>query len=170
MTITRRQFSSGAGALLGSATLPSLALGQFAGDAEKALHEAAKKEGELTWYTAHYAVEQAEEYGREFTAKYPGVKCNVIRTTAHVAYQRLAQELKAGGPQVDRSADAALEIGSLRGLQHVRARDHLGRQHVERELAPDVVGGEDAAIQRDDREVLAETTDRDELTFAAGCS
>jgi iron(III) transport system substrate-binding protein len=101
MTITRRQFSAGASALLGSATLPNLALGQFAGDAEKALHEAAKKEGELTWYTAHYAVEQAEEYGREFTAKYPGVKCNVIRTTAHVAYQRLAQELKAGGPQVD---------------------------------------------------------------------
>jgi iron(III) transport system substrate-binding protein len=101
MTITRRQFSAGAGALLGSSALPGLALGQFAGDAEKALHEAAKKEGELTWYTAHYAVEQAEEYGREFTAKYPGVTCNVIRTTAHVAYQRLAQELKAGGPQVD---------------------------------------------------------------------
>jgi iron(III) transport system substrate-binding protein len=101
MTITRRQFSAGASALLGSSALPSLALGQFTGNPEKALYEAAKKEGELTWYTAHYAVEQAEEYGRAFTAKYPGVKCNVIRTTAHVAYQRLAQELKAGGPQVD---------------------------------------------------------------------
>ena len=31
----------------------------------------------------------------------PASRCNVIRTTAHVAYQRLAQELKAGGPQVD---------------------------------------------------------------------
>ena len=62
---------------------------------------AATKEGELPMYPAHYAVEPAEEYGREFTARYPGVKCNVIRTTAHVAYQRLAQELKAGGPQVD---------------------------------------------------------------------
>jgi iron(III) transport system substrate-binding protein len=101
MTITRRQFAAGASALLGSCALPRLAQGQFSGDAERALYEAAKSEGELTWYTAHYAVEQAEQYGREFTAKYPGVKCNVVRTTAHVAYQRLAQELKAGGPQVD---------------------------------------------------------------------
>ena len=101
MTITRRQFAAGASALLGSSALPRLAQAQFSGDAEKALYDAAKNEGELTWYTAHYAVEQAEQYGREFTAKYPGVKCNVVRTTAHVAYQRLAQELKAGGPQVD---------------------------------------------------------------------
>ena len=132
MTITRRQFSAGAGALLGSTALPGLALGQFAGDAEKALHEAAKKEGELTWYTAHYAVEQAEEYGREFTAKYPGVKCNVIRTTAHVAYQRLAQELKAGGPQVDvfASTDVShcLELkvkGPARGVHAGQRQDRL---------------------------------------------
>ena len=101
MTITRRQFSAGAGALLTSVTLPGSAQAQLVADQERTLHEAAKKEGELTWYIAHYAAEQAEEYGRAFTATYPGVTCNVIRTTAHVAYQRLAQELKAGGPQVD---------------------------------------------------------------------
>jgi iron(III) transport system substrate-binding protein len=101
MAITRRQFTGGATALLGTSALPAMAHADFAGDAEKALYEAAKKEGELTWYIAHYNVELAEDYGRAFTAKYPGVKVNVVRTTAHVAYQRLTQELKAGGPQVD---------------------------------------------------------------------
>lgn len=101
MTINRRQFSAGATALLGSSAFPGLAVARFAGEQEKALHEAARKEGELTWYVAHYAAEQAEEYGRTFSGKYAGVKVNVVRTTAHVAYQRLTQELKAGGPQVD---------------------------------------------------------------------
>jgi iron(III) transport system substrate-binding protein len=59
----------------------------------KALEEAAKKEGELTWYTAHYTSEGAEELGAEFTKMY-GIKVNVVRTTAQVAYQRLLQDLK----------------------------------------------------------------------------
>ena len=59
----------------------------------KALEEAAKKEGELTWYTAHYTSEGAEELGAEFTKLY-GIKVNVVRTTAQVAYQRLLQDLK----------------------------------------------------------------------------
>ena len=54
----------------------------------KALEEAAKKEGELTWYTAHYTSEGAEELGADFTKIY-GIKVNVVRTTAQVAYQRL---------------------------------------------------------------------------------
>ena len=54
----------------------------------KALEEAAKKEGELTWYVAHYTSEGAEELGRDFTKMY-GIKVNVVRTTAQVAYQRL---------------------------------------------------------------------------------
>src|SRR5216684_8675991 len=59
----------------------------------KALEEAAKKEGELTWYVAHYTSEGAEELGAEFTKMY-GIKVNVVRTTAQVAYQRLLQDLK----------------------------------------------------------------------------
>lgn len=102
MTITRRELGVGAGAIGAAALLPSRAHAQgLAADAEKALYEAAKKEGELTWYDAHHAVEQAEATGRAFTAKYPGVKVNVVRTTANVAYQRFRAEVKAGGPQVD---------------------------------------------------------------------
>ena len=59
----------------------------------KALEEAAKKEGELTWYVAHYTSEGAEELGAAFTKMY-GIKVNVVRTTAQVAYQRLTQDIK----------------------------------------------------------------------------
>ena len=65
-------------------------------DGEKALYEAARKEKELTWYTAHYNSETAAAICQGFEKKYPGVKCNYIRTTAQVAYQRLAQDQKAG--------------------------------------------------------------------------
>ena len=59
----------------------------------KALQEAAKNEGELTWYVAHYTSEGAEELGSEFTKLY-GIKVNVVRMTAQVAYQRLLRDLK----------------------------------------------------------------------------
>ncbi len=59
----------------------------------KALEEAARKEGELTWYTTHYTSEGAEALGRGFTEMY-GIKANVVRMTAQVAYQRLLHDLK----------------------------------------------------------------------------
>ena len=59
----------------------------------KALEEGAKKEGELTWYVAHYTSEGAEELGAVFS-KMHGIKVNVVRTTAQVAYQRLTQDIK----------------------------------------------------------------------------
>jgi iron(III) transport system substrate-binding protein len=74
--------------------LGGAAAGAFEG--EQSLYEAAKKEKELTWYTAHYNSESAAAICQGFEKKYPGVKCNYIRTTAQVAYQRLAQDQKAG--------------------------------------------------------------------------
>ena len=68
---------------------------------EKELHEAAKKEGELTWYTAHSDDITAQALGRAFEAVYPGLKVNVLRTTAQVAYQRVTQEIKASAIQCD---------------------------------------------------------------------
>ena len=65
------------------------------------LQRAATREGTLTWYTAHTDGETAEATGAAFTAKYPGVKVAVVRTTAQVAYQRLLQEIKAGLAQCD---------------------------------------------------------------------
>jgi iron(III) transport system substrate-binding protein len=77
--------------------------------AEKALYEAAQKEGELTWYIAQYGTKEAEEVGLAFTTAYPGVKVNVIRTTGQVAYARLTQDLRAGVAQCD--VFSATDIG-----------------------------------------------------------
>src|SRR5262249_39109699 len=68
---------------------------------EKDLYEAAKKEGELTWYTAHSDDVTAQALGRKFQQLYPDIKVNVVRTTAQVVFQRVSQELKAGAMQVD---------------------------------------------------------------------
>ena len=65
-------------------------------EGEQQLHEAAKKEGQLTWYVSHFDSETAAAVCAGFEKKYPGVKCNYVRTTAQVAYQRLAQDQKAG--------------------------------------------------------------------------
>ena len=66
-----------------------------------ALIEAARKEGAVTWYIAQVDTATAEEMGRAFTAKYPGVSVSVIRTTGQVAYERLLQDLKNNAPQCD---------------------------------------------------------------------
>jgi iron(III) transport system substrate-binding protein len=58
------------------------------------LEEGARKEGGLTWYTAQTDGESAEQIGRRFTERYPGVMVTVVRTTAQVAYERLSAELK----------------------------------------------------------------------------
>jgi iron(III) transport system substrate-binding protein len=96
MPINRRHFH----ALAGSGLLMPWA-DSHAQAALTALHEAAKKEGELTWYTVPQTSEVAEKMGRTFTARYPGVKVNVVRTTAQVAFQRLNQDLKAGSANCD---------------------------------------------------------------------
>lgn len=69
--------------------------------ARAAQDDAARKEGAVTWYTAHTDVESAEAAGRAFTAVYPEIKVTVIRTTAQVAYQRLLQDIKTGTAQCD---------------------------------------------------------------------
>jgi iron(III) transport system substrate-binding protein len=76
------------------AVAAALMFGPIAARADvKALEEAAKKEGELTWYVSHYTSEGAEELGAAFTKLY-GIKVNVVRVTAQVAYQRVQQDIK----------------------------------------------------------------------------
>jgi iron(III) transport system substrate-binding protein len=96
---TRRTVLKGAGALAAASALPAYAAEMSA--REKELYEGAKKEGELTWYTAHSDDVTAQALGRDFEAAYPGIKVNVVRTTAQVAFQRVTQEVRAGAMQVD---------------------------------------------------------------------
>jgi iron(III) transport system substrate-binding protein len=82
---------------------------------EAELYEAAKGEGELTWYVAQFGTEQAEEMAQVFSARYPGVRVNVIRTTGQVAYTRLMQDLRANVAQADVfSATDLSHLGSLK--------------------------------------------------------
>ena len=59
------------------------------------LHEKAKKEGEISWYLTHWRTETAERVGNLFMQTWPGVRCNVVRSTGQVLFQRLTQEFKA---------------------------------------------------------------------------
>jgi iron(III) transport system substrate-binding protein len=101
MKLDRRTFLGGtlgtaAGGLLMTPTLP--AWSQSAGPNEAyfaKLYEDAKKEGEVNWYIAHWTTEMAEAVAKAFGETYPGVKCNVVRATSQVIYQRLTQDLKA---------------------------------------------------------------------------
>jgi len=65
---------------------------------EQELYEAAKKEKPVTVYTAHYNTDEAAALCAGFEKKYPGLKCNFVRTTAQVAFQRLQQDLQANAP------------------------------------------------------------------------
>ncbi len=96
----RQVFSIIAGAALGSAA-PRLASAQDMTAAERQLYEAARREGEITWYSGQYNAETSEAVGRAFTERYPGVRCNVVRSTSQVAFQRLSQDLRANVGQCD---------------------------------------------------------------------
>ncbi len=104
MLTTRERFltlAAGAAATLG---LPEVAEARrrpvSEADVSK-LYEAAKKEGVVVWWTAHFAQEAAEAIRGAFKAKYPGIDVQFIRQTAQVIYQRLSQDLKAGVHEVD---------------------------------------------------------------------
>jgi iron(III) transport system substrate-binding protein len=95
--IPRRLAMAGLGLLAAPPQLPRIANAADLG----ALEEAARKEGTLTWYVAQMSSQVAEAMGRRFTARYPGIKVTVIRTTGQVAYERLMQEIKNKTPQCD---------------------------------------------------------------------
>jgi iron(III) transport system substrate-binding protein len=91
MTLNRRTFVLATGATLAAPYVLAQDNAAYFAD----LHEKAKKEGELTWYIAHWRVEIAERVAKKFSEIYPGIKCNVVRATGQVIYQRLSQDIKA---------------------------------------------------------------------------
>ncbi len=95
MFLNRRAFLRNSTAMAGViAAIGSSSLG-FAAKALSfdELYAAAKEEGELTWYVVPLASATAERVGKAFSKAYPGVKVNVVRTTASVAFQRLNQDI-----------------------------------------------------------------------------
>ncbi|MFC7542137.1 hypothetical protein ACFQU2_25300 [Siccirubricoccus deserti] len=99
---TRRHvLKAAAGAAVYGLAAPALATAQTLPPHERELYEAAKREGEITWYSGQYSAEGSEAVGRAFTERYPGVRCNVVRSTSQVAFQRLSQDARARVAQCD---------------------------------------------------------------------
>jgi iron(III) transport system substrate-binding protein len=97
MPIDRRVFMAGSAA----ATLMGLRPATAQSDYIAELYAKAKQEGELTWYIVYWPSSRAETHAALFTKAFPGVKVNVVRATAQVAYQRLSQDIKAGAANCD---------------------------------------------------------------------
>jgi len=91
-----------------------------------ALVKAARAEGQVTWYITHYPADVAEETGRAFTRKFPGITVNVFRTTAQVAYQRLLQDLRENVAQCD--VFSSTDIGHYVNL---KKQNRLAKFHPE---------------------------------------
>src|SRR5260370_22185935 len=110
VTIRRRNFILGSFALvaLGTGAKVSAQPAASMTPPEKELYDAARQERELTWYTAHSDDITSQALGRSFESLYPGIKVNVLRTTAQVAYQRITQEIKASAIQCDVLSSTAL--------------------------------------------------------------
>jgi len=100
--LNRRRLMGASTTLAAAALIPSRqASAQALLPQEQQLYEAAQREGEVTWYAAQLQARPAEDIGRAFTARFPGVRCNVVRTTSQVAFQRLSQDHRAGVAQCD---------------------------------------------------------------------
>ena len=97
MTITRRAGLLGAAAALGCAARAKAA----ESPAIQALYQAAKQEGQLSWYSGTFDQPLCEKMGRAFTERFPGVQVNVIKTTSQVAFQRVMEDMRGGAPQCD---------------------------------------------------------------------
>jgi len=97
---TRFIQTGAASGILAATGVPALAAPPPETDMSR-YYDAAKKEGSLTWWTAHFALDDAQAVANAFMAKYPGVQVNFIRQTAQVIYQRLQQNLKSGINDVD---------------------------------------------------------------------
>lgn len=92
--------AGGAAAALASPALVEARRGLSDADVSK-LYDAAKKEGTVVWWTAHYAQSAADRIRDAFKAKYPGIEVQFIRQTAQVIYQRLNQDLKSNVHELD---------------------------------------------------------------------
>ena len=97
MPIDRRSFIAGtAGAAL-MGLRPASAQADYIAE----LYAKAKLEGELSWYVVYWPSDRSEKHAAIFSKAFPGIKVNVVRTTAQVAYQRLSQDIQAGAANCD---------------------------------------------------------------------
>src|SRR5438445_11613209 len=108
--LSRRNVLKGTGALLAGAACSTRVLSAAPPPepVTPALIEAAKKEGQVHYYTST-DLPVAEKLAKAFEAKYPGITVHVERTGAERVFQRIGQEYASNIHAVDvvNSSDAA---------------------------------------------------------------
>src|SRR5664280_3927457 len=111
--LSRRDLLIGSGALAAGASFSTRVLSAAppASAVMPALIEAAKKEGNVVWYTS-IDLKLSEQIGKSFEAKYPGVTCKAERSGAGRLMQRIRPEYSANVHAVDvvNSSDASLLV------------------------------------------------------------
>ncbi|HEX5326341.1 MAG TPA: extracellular solute-binding protein, partial [Acetobacteraceae bacterium] len=85
---------------LGAGVL-SLPDARAATDDLQQLYDAAKKEGQVTWYSGFLNQPICDSIGAAFTKQYPGIRVSSIKTTSEVAFQRVMQDINGGKVQSD---------------------------------------------------------------------
>jgi iron(III) transport system substrate-binding protein len=112
--LSRRNMLKGAGALLAGVTFSTrvVAAAPASEPITPVLIEAAKKEGQVIYYTS-IDLPVAERLAKAFEAKYSGIAVRVERTGAERVFQRIGQEYASNIHAVDvvNSSDAAHFIG-----------------------------------------------------------
>src|SRR6201997_3894667 len=108
--VSRRNVLKGAGALLAGSAFSTrvMASAPPPEPVTPALIDAAKKEGQVIYYTST-DLPVAEKLAKAFEAKYPGIAVRVERTGAERVFQRIGQEYSSNIHAVDvvNSSDAA---------------------------------------------------------------
>jgi iron(III) transport system substrate-binding protein len=108
--ISRRNMLKGSGALLAGAAFSTRVMADAPPPepVTPALIEAARKEGQVIYYTST-DLPVAEKLAKAFEAKYPGIAVRVERTGAERVFQRIGQEYSSNIHAVDvvNSSDAA---------------------------------------------------------------
>src|ERR1035437_3833632 len=109
-TISRRTVLKGSGALLAGAAFSTRVMASALPPepVTPALIEAAKKEGQVSYYTST-DLPVAEKLAKAFETKYPDIAVRVERTGAERVFQRIGQEYSSNIHAVDvvNSSDAA---------------------------------------------------------------
>ncbi len=102
--------------------------------ADQALIDAAKKEGEVVWYTTQIVDQIARPIADAFQTRY-GIKASLVRADSNDVALRIANEGKAGHPQGDvidgQSAAATLERQGLLLQWAPDAATRLPQQYVD---------------------------------------
>src|SRR6202045_3649982 len=108
--ISRRDVLKGSGVLLAGAAFSTRVMADAPPPepVTSALIEAAKKEGQVSYYTST-DLPVAEKLAKAFEAKYPGISVHTERTGAERVFQRIGQEYSSNIHAVDvvNSSDAS---------------------------------------------------------------